>query len=102
MLITSGAIAFVGFTMLPQEWQQTGFILQKSFSWQVIWGSLAAYLIAIMLIQTYLMVVGVFGGWLFARHLRNSAAQTDSRQATNIALGAQAGLMIVTFVMMFF
>lgn len=101
MLISSGAIAFVAFAMLPQEWQQDGFVLQRSFSWQIIWGSLAAYLMAIMFIQAYLMLIGAIGGWLVARYLRSMAGQTEARQVMNVSFGIQAGLMIVTFVLMF-
>lgn len=101
MLISSGAIAFVSLTMLPQEWQQAGFVLQKSLSWQLVWLSLAAYFTAVMFIQPYLMLIGVVGGWLAARYAIRQAAQTEARQVTNVSFGVQAGLLIVTFILLF-
>jgi len=74
MLIAGAAILFVGLTMLPHEWQQPGFALTKSLSWQVTLLGLAAFWMAVMYIEALLMLAGALASLLVARHARRQAA----------------------------
>jgi len=74
MLIAGAAILFVGLTMLPHEWQQPGFALTKSLSWQVTLLGLAAFWMAVMYIEALLMLAGALASFLVARHARRQAA----------------------------
>jgi hypothetical protein len=104
MLISGAAILFFGLTMLPHEWQQPGFVLERAFSWQVMLLGLAAFLSAVMFFEFFTALAGVLAGLLGARYARQLAAagRIDIKSVFNAALGGQAGLMIVTVIFLFF
>ncbi len=103
MLLSSAAIVFIGLTLLPYEWQSPDFTLERSLSWQVIVFGLGIYLMAIFFIQGFVMLVGALGGWLAARQVRRWAATgADRQRLLNLAFGLQIGVILLTFILLFF
>lgn len=104
MMISGASILFVGLTLLPHEWQRTDFVLERSFSWQVLLLGLAAFLTAVMFFEVFTTLIGVVVGLLGARYVRKLAAarQIDIKSVFNATLIGQAGLIVITVVFMFF
>lgn len=95
MLIAGGAILFVGLTMLPREWQQPGFVLERSLSWHIALLGLAGFWTAVMFVEAITAFVGAGASYLAARYLRTQAAKgkidfNTMRLATLAARGAAA------------
>lgn len=103
MLVASGALVFVGLTILPTEWRPDAIRLERTLSWQIIMGGVGAYLVALMFIQVLLMVIGVFLAWIGARASRRwLTGLTDRGQVTPAAFRTQIGLVVLTVILLFF
>jgi hypothetical protein len=102
MLVSGAAIAFVGTAMLTQEAQQHGFVLERAFSWQIMWFGIAALLMAIMYIQEYVMFAGLAGSLIVERLARREAARNrlDQKAISNGTFAGQIALMILTAIML--
>jgi len=104
LLIGSTLILELGLALLPLEYQQPGLVLERSLSWQVILLSFGLYLAAVMFIQGLIMLAGLLVVWLGVRQARKWTAQateTDRRKFLNLALGAQIGVVVLTFILLF-
>ena len=102
MLISGAAIAFVGMAILTQEAQQSGFVLEKAFSWQIMWFGITALLMAVMYIQEYVMFAGLVASLVVERLARREAARNrlDHKAISNGTFAGQIILMILTAIML--
>lgn len=103
LLVGSAFIACLGLALLPFEYQQPGLALERSLSWQVILLSLSAFLVAVMFIQVVVMLVLTVVVWISVRQARKwTATEADRKRLLNSAFITQIGVVVLTFILLFF
>lgn len=103
LLVGTALVACLGLALLPFEYQQPGLALERSLSWQVILFSLSSFLIAVMFLQGFLMLGLTVVVWLSVRQARKwTATEADRKRLLNAAFITQTGVVVLTFILLFF
>ncbi len=104
MLIAGALIALMGLAILPREWQQAEFKLDKSLSWQIGLLGLAVMLTALLFIEPITMVVGSVLAWLGVQYAKRqfAAGRLDPGPVRTATLVLQIVILVVTTALLIF
>jgi len=102
MLVLSAAVVFVCLAIFLREWQQPGYVLERSFGWLAVALGMATFLTAVMYIEPVVMLVAAMIAFFGVREFRRRAKTTTFEYSAvqNLVIALQATIVVFTLILL--